>query len=185
MSYLRLDAVHKAATAIAKRSRLVCVESLNVSGWMRNRRLSRFLSLLGWKCRREGAPLAEVGRFYPSSKTCSGCGAVNAGLGMEAHWCCPTCGVHHDRDDNASMNLRRREPAPDLTRGLAAEMEAMSGGRKAAAPGEASTRQLSPHYVGSAQVLETESPQWRHLISISCQSATRPTAGQFMPCGAP
>ena len=151
VSYLRLDAAHKATTAIAKRSRLVCVESLNVSGWMRNRRLSRstadaspsrFLLLLGWKCRREGTRLVEVGRFYPSSKTCSGCGAVNGALGMEAHWCCPECNVRHDRDDNASMNLRRQ--------GLAADVEGVSDGRKAAVPGEASTRQLSPHYVGLA-----------------------------------
>ena len=59
VSHLRLDAAHKATTAIAKRSRLVCVESLSVKGWMRNRKLSRstadtapgrFLSLLKWKC---------------------------------------------------------------------------------------------------------------------------------------
>ena len=70
---LRLDAAHKATTAIAKRSRLVCAESLHVAGWMRNRRLSRstadaspsrFLSLLKWKCEREGARLVEVDRFY-------------------------------------------------------------------------------------------------------------------------
>ena len=55
VSRLRMDSAHKATTAIAKRSKLVCVESLHVSGWMRNRRLSRstadaspsgFLSLL-------------------------------------------------------------------------------------------------------------------------------------------
>ena len=55
VSHLRMDAAHKATTAIAKRSRLVCVESLSVEGWMRNRRLARstadaspgrFLSLL-------------------------------------------------------------------------------------------------------------------------------------------
>lgn len=145
VNYLRMDCVHKATTAIAKRSRLVCVESLNVSGWMRNRRLSRstadaspgrFLSLLGWKCRREGARLVEAEWFYPSSKACSACGAVNAELGMEESWRCPACGAHHNRDDNASANLRRQ--------GLAADVEGVSDSRMAAVPGEASTRQIVP-----------------------------------------
>ena len=140
---LRLDAAHKATTAIAKRSRLVCVESLEVTGWMQNRRLSRstadaapsrFLALLKWKCEREGSRLVEVERFYPSSKTCSACGVVNGELRMEERWCCPVCGASHNRDDNAALNLRRQ--------GLAADVEGMSDGRKAAVPGEASTRQI-------------------------------------------
>ena len=148
---LRMDAAHKATTAIAKRSRVVCVENLHVKGWMRNRRLSRstadaspgrILRLVIWKCRREGAALVEVGRFYPSSRRCSSCGCVNAGLKMEERWTCPACGVRHQRDDNAALNLRRQEPAPDLIRGLAADAEGMSDGQEAAVPGEASTRRL-------------------------------------------
>ena len=146
VSHLRLDAAHKATTAIAKRSRLVCVESLSVKGWMPNRKLSRstanaapgrFLSLLKWKCEREGVRLVEVGRFYPSSKTCSACGHVNAQLKMEERWRCPACGACHDRDENASVNLRRQ--------GLAADVEGVSDSRMAAVPGEASTRQIIPH----------------------------------------
>jgi len=145
VNHVRMDCAHKATTAIVKRSRLVCVESLNVSGWMRNRRLSRstadaspsrFLSLLGWKCARDGARLVESERFYPSSKACSACGVVNAELGMEESWRCPACGARHNRDDNASVNLRRQ--------GLAADVEGVSDGRVAAVPGEASTRQIVP-----------------------------------------
>ena len=150
---LRLDAAHKATTAIAKRSKLVCVESLQVSAWMQNRRLSRstadaspgrFLTLLKWKCQREGVRLVEVERFYPSSKTCSACGEVNAELQMEERWCCPGCGACHNRDDNAALNLRRQEPAPDLIRGLAVDVEGMSDGRKAAVSCEALPRQIIP-----------------------------------------
>lgn len=92
MTNLRLDVMHKATTAIAKGSRLVCIEALNVAGWLRNRRLSRatadaspsrFLSLLKWKCQREGVRLVEADRFYPSSKTCSACGAINEPLRFE------------------------------------------------------------------------------------------------------
>ena len=146
VSNIRLDAIHKATTAIAKRSRLVCIESLQVAGWMRNRQLSRatadaspsrFLLLLKWKCRREGVRIVEVGRFYPSSKTCSRCGVVCAHLRFEETWRCPTCGVHHHRDDNAALNLCRQ--------GLAVDVESVSDGRLAAVLHEASTRQIIPH----------------------------------------
>jgi len=143
---LRLDTMHKATTAIAKRSRLVCIESLHVAGWLRNRRLSRatvdasparFLSLLRWKCQREGVRLVETGPFYPSSKTCSACGAVNADLRLDETWRCPACGAMHHRDDNAALNLRRQ--------GLAADVESVSDGRVVAVLDEASTRQIIPH----------------------------------------
>ena len=45
------------------------------------------------------------GRFYPSSKLCSDCGAHNAELGREPHWTCSQCSVRHDRNDNAALNL--------------------------------------------------------------------------------
>ena len=145
VSNLRQEVAHQSTTAIAKRSKLVCVESLHVIGWMRNRRLSRstadaspggFLRMLKWKCKREGVRLVEVDRFYPSSKTCSSCGVVNSDLRMEERWCCPDCGASHHRDDNAALNLRRQ--------GLASDVEGMSDGRKAAVLGEASTRQIIP-----------------------------------------
>ena len=91
---------------------------------------------LKWKCEREGARLVEVGRFYPSSKTSSAYGAVNGELQMEERWRCPVCGASHNRDDNATLNLRRQS--------LAADVEGVSDGHLAAMPGEASTRQIIP-----------------------------------------
>ena len=76
----------------------------------------------------------EVDRFYPSSKTCSACGVVNGELRMEERWRCPVCGVSHNRDDNATLNLRRQD--------LAADVEGVSDGREAAVPGEAPIRQI-------------------------------------------
>ena len=47
-------------------------------------------------------------RFYPSSKTCSACGLVNASLTLSDRvWVCPGCGTTHDRDENAGTNLAR------------------------------------------------------------------------------
>ena len=44
--------------------------------------------------------------WFPSSKTCSACGTVNAKLKRERMWTCPSCGVRHDRNLNAAINLR-------------------------------------------------------------------------------
>ena len=97
---------------------------------------SRFLSLLKWKCQREGVRLVETGRFYTSSKTCSACGIVNADLQMDEIWRCRACGVTHQRDDNAALNLRRQRQA--------ATVESVSDGPKAAVLDEAPTRQIIP-----------------------------------------
>ena len=45
-------------------------------------------------------------RYYPSSKTCSVCGAVNAKLKRERSWQCPACQTTHERNLNAAVNLR-------------------------------------------------------------------------------
>ena len=44
--------------------------------------------------------------WFPSSKTCSACGTVNADLKRERMWICPNCGARHDRNLNAAINLR-------------------------------------------------------------------------------
>ena len=113
IAQIRKDWQHKTTTATAKRFGLVCIEDLNVKGMLANRHLARAISDVGWaeigrqlqyKCEK----VQEVGRFYPSSKTCSGCGTVNADvvLGMD-NWTCRNCGEVHDRDDNASLNIKQ------------------------------------------------------------------------------
>jgi len=48
-----------------------------------------------------------VDRWYPSSKTCSGCGARLGQLELAVrHWTCPGCALLHDRDVNAAINLK-------------------------------------------------------------------------------
>jgi putative transposase len=56
--------------------------------------------------RKRGGSVQKVGRFYPSSKTCSGCGAVRETLSLgERIFVCPVCGVQLDRDYNAALNI--------------------------------------------------------------------------------
>jgi putative transposase len=94
---------------------VMAIEDLNVSGMVRNRRLARVISDCGWgefrrqleyKCERYGRELVVTGRWYPSSKTCSACGYLLAGLSLGTrHWTCPSCRARHDRDINAAKNI--------------------------------------------------------------------------------
>jgi putative transposase len=113
----RLDALHKATTALAKTKSVIVVEDLHVAGMIRNRHLARAIADQGWaefqrqldhKTTWYGSRLLVVPRFYPSSKTCSGCGFVKADLPLGVRiFRCPACGLVFDRDLNAARNLAR------------------------------------------------------------------------------
>ena len=115
VSYLRHDFQNKATTAIAKRYARIGVETLNVSGMMRNRRLSRaisdagmssFISMLQYKSELYGAELVRIDRWYASSKVCSGCGNRKSELSLSMReYRCPECGLVMDRDENAARNI--------------------------------------------------------------------------------
>ena len=112
---VRNDNHHKATTAIAKSCGRVVVETLNVSGMMRNRRLARaiadagmsgFLSKLEYKCAWYGAEYVKADRWYASSKLCAHCGWKNEDLTLsDREWRCGGCGALNERDYNAAMNL--------------------------------------------------------------------------------
>ncbi|MCY3659130.1 MAG: transposase, partial [Caldilineaceae bacterium] len=125
---LRADHHHKATTQIAKRGGTVKVETLNIDGMKRNRRLARaigdagmseFVRQLEYKCAWYGTTFEKVDRWYPSSKTCSACGAVKQSLLLsERTYRCNRCGFECDRDENAARNLQaytgHSEPARHL-----------------------------------------------------------------------
>ena len=112
---VRNDTQHKATTAIAKSTGRVVVETLNVAGMMRNRRLSRalvdagmsgFLAKLEYKCAWYGAEYVRADPWFASSKTCSNCGWRNDGLRLsDRKWVCGSCGEANWRDYNAAVNL--------------------------------------------------------------------------------
>ena len=115
VSHLRHDFQHKATTAIAKRYARIGVETLNVSGMVRNRRLSRaivdaglgsFISMLEYKSEMYGAELVRIDRWYASSKVCSGCGNRKSELSLSMReYRCHVCGLVMDRDENAAINI--------------------------------------------------------------------------------
>ena len=117
--------LHKATTALAQRHQVIVVEDLNVAGMSRRkpgagrggRGLNRAIAdaapaelrrQFGYKTTWYGSRLVVADRWYPSSKTCSACGAVKTKLALaERTWTCPGCGAVHDRDLNAAINLAR------------------------------------------------------------------------------
>ncbi len=113
---VRSDNHHKATTTIAKCTGRVVVETLNVSGMLRNRRLagsiadagmSGFLTKLEYKCAWYGAEFVKADRWFPSSKLCAHCGWHHGELSLsDRQWWCGSCGALNDRDRNAAENLK-------------------------------------------------------------------------------
>ena len=111
----RLDALHKATTALARAKSTIVVEDLQVAGMVRSRYLARAIADQGWaefhrqlayKTTWYGSRLLVAPRFYPSSKRCSNCGTVRASLPLRVRtFRCPACGLVTDRDLNAARNL--------------------------------------------------------------------------------
>ena len=69
---------------------------------------SEFMNVLSYVASTKGKIVHLIDRFYPSSKTCNDCGYVYQELKLsEREWACPGCGVIHDRDHNAALNIHR------------------------------------------------------------------------------
>ena len=114
ISDVRKDFLHKLSTQLVRENQAIALEDLAVRNMVKNRKLSRCISEQGWrefrtmleyKCEWYGRKLLIVDRFYPSSKTCSCCGA-KASFGLETRqWTCGSCGANHLRDVNAAKNI--------------------------------------------------------------------------------
>ncbi len=111
----RRDGPHKLTTRLIRTHGVVVIEDLNVAGMMRNRCPARHIAGVGmaelrrqieYKAGWAGVRLLVADRWYPSSKTCSGCGVVKAKLRLsERTFRCDACGLVCDRDLNAARNL--------------------------------------------------------------------------------
>lgn len=107
----RRDHLHKLSTRIIRENQTVIIEDLAVRNMVRNHSLARAISDAAWsELRRQleykaewyGRTVIAIDRFYPSSKTCSACGAIVDKLPLNVReWTC-RCGAHHDRDVNAA-----------------------------------------------------------------------------------
>ena len=113
----RAGFLHKMTTEITGVTDTVVIEDLNVKGMLKNRRLSKSISdasfgefrrQIAYKTEASGKTLILAGRYYPSSKLCSSCGSKAKSLTLNMReWVCPDCGALHNRDFNASVNLKK------------------------------------------------------------------------------
>lgn len=116
VSNRREDFLHKVSTALIKDERFdtICLESLNISGMVKNHHLAKsindcnwgkFVSMLQYKADWYGKNILKIGQFDPSSKMCS-CGYINKELTLRDRvWVCPECGATNNRDFLASKNI--------------------------------------------------------------------------------
>ncbi len=165
ISDIRKDFLHKLSTRIIRENQTIVLEDLAVSNMVKNRKLSRAISDLGWRSFRtmldaksvmSGRDFRVISRWEPTSQRCSCCGEIADALRsgsptMEAHqaggsielavrqWECLFCGAVHDRDVNAAVNIK-------VAGGLSETLNGRRGSHKTtvkvAASREASTPQL-------------------------------------------
>ena len=113
----RTDFLHKLSFNLIKNHDVIAIEDLNVKGMVKNHKLAKaisdsswstFTTMLAYKAEWYGKTLVKIDRWFPSSKTCSGCGHLltKTELPLSVRsWDCPSCLQTNDRDINASINI--------------------------------------------------------------------------------
>ena len=109
----RKNAIHKMTTSLVKQNDVICVETLNAKGMMRNKKLAKSLAdasfgeivrQLEYKCGWHGRTLSKIDRWFPSTKMCNGCSCLHDMPLNKRRMSCD-CGVSLDRDHNAAKNI--------------------------------------------------------------------------------
>ena len=118
ISNYRKDFLHKLSRILVNENQVIGMESLKVSNMVRNKKLSKSISSVGWSMFKDmlsyksqeslHTVLVSVDPWYPSSHVCSDCHSLlDRKLKLsERSWTCPECGAHHDRDINAALNIK-------------------------------------------------------------------------------
>jgi putative transposase len=112
----RSDFLHKLSTKLVRENQAIVLEDLNVSGMVKNRRLARAISDVGWRQFRAmleakaicyDREIQVISRWEPTSQRCSCCGELGGKKPLDVRrWTCLHCGAEHDRDVNAAVNIK-------------------------------------------------------------------------------
>ena len=116
---IRKDSLHKLTHMLTTRFQTIGIEDLNVSGMLKNSKLSRAIADMGfyeftrqldYKAQQRGNSIVKMDRFFPSSKMCSNpsCLQKNDIELAQRSWTCSHCESYHDRDINAAINIERQ-----------------------------------------------------------------------------
>lgn len=117
---LRKDFLHKLSRTLINENQVTGIENLNVRGMSQNRKLAKHVLDGGWNLfaqfvrykaiESNWCSVVQVDRFFPSSHLCSNTGKkLDRKLKLsERMWQCSHCGLNHDRDINAAINIRNR-----------------------------------------------------------------------------
>lgn len=113
---IRTDYLHKVSTEIIKNHDIICIEDLSVKKMTQNKLLAKslqdvslgtFYSFLQYKATKNDKVIVKIDKYFPSSKKCSVCGYIKEDLTLkDREWVCPNCNTKHDRDFNASINIK-------------------------------------------------------------------------------
>lgn len=168
----RSDHQHQLTARAVASAEVICLEDLAVKGMgqalhrgfrrsVADAGLGEIRRQLTYKAGWLGRAVSVVDRFYPSSKTCSACGVVNAGLTLrDRRWTCVACGAEHDRDANAAKNIEREGlrllaegTCPDGPTPRSGERKARGAdacaGDKSSLPGQPTARKRELSYRGA------------------------------------
>ncbi len=115
VSNQRRDWHWKLANDLCKRFDTIVLETLNIDGMKRlwGRKVSdlafyQFVEMLRYKCQKHKRQFLQVEQWTATTKPCSNCGYHNKDLSLsDRRWICPKCNLHHDRDINAAINIKR------------------------------------------------------------------------------
>ena len=107
--------IHSVVNYLLHHYETIYMEDLNTSGMLKNHKLAKAIQEVGFfkfkttlqnKALQNDKKVVLIGRYYPSSKTCSKCGYIHKELKLQdRQWQCPNCGTNHDRDKNAALNI--------------------------------------------------------------------------------
>jgi putative transposase len=113
---IRENTLHQLTHRLVSLHETIVIEDLNVKGMLKNRKLAKSISDMGfhefrrqltYKVKQRGGSLLLANMWFPSSKLCSDCGWKNKELRLsDRKWSCGNCQQEHDRDINAAINLK-------------------------------------------------------------------------------
>lgn len=150
---IRKDYLHKVSTEIIKNHDVICIEDLAVKNMMKNHKLAQafsdvslgtFYTMLEYKANWNDKVIVKIDRFFPSSKTCNVCNYINQDLTLkDRKWTCKSCNTIHDRDFNASINIKK-QGLKILSCGSGIESQDKQKRSKALPLGESMTSEAHP-----------------------------------------